>query len=579
VFLHVREKPPAPAPPVRFQVALPEKVTLTRGDSFAVSPDGRQLAFVAAGTDGVSRVWVRALDSLEVRPLPGSEIGPVAAPLFWSPDSRYIVFQAETKLKKMDISGGPAQTLCDVTGFVVSGSWNRDGVIILGNNVSGRNGGALMRVPAAGGTCSPLTTLDPSRGENYHSFPSFLPDGRHFLYHRMSSAPQNAGIYVGSLDAKPEEQDSRQLLATPFGGRYVPPSDSAPGQLLFVREGTLMAQPFDAQRMELSGEAIPVAEQLGSFLNFAYISVSANGVLVYRSGATQDFQLTWFDRQGKALGTAGEQGQYSGVALSADGTRAAVTHVADQDLWLTDLSRGTSTRFTFGPGRARNPVWSPDGSRLIFASSREGVYDLYQKPASGAKEEEIVLKSGDNKFPLSWSRDGHFLLYLAVNRQTRNDLWVLPLDGDRKPFPFLRTEFDETQGRFSPDARWIAYMSNESGRPEVYVRPFSPPSAATPAETGGKWMVSKGGGNNPVWRGDGKDLMYVAPDGKVMAVELTANTAFQPGVPKALFQPPAFGQPADYDGGRDRSLLVVPVGQSTPPPFTVVLNWMAALKK
>ena len=254
---------PAAAQRIQFQLAPPNRQTIPLGSAFAVSPDGRHLAFAATGEDKVTRLWIRSLDSLEARPLAGGEMSATPPPMFWSPDSRFIVFQDEGKLKKIDIMGGPAQSLCDVEGFVVGGSWNRDGVIILGNSLTGKNGGALMRVAAAGGPCLPLTKLD--RAEQYHSFPTFLPDGRHFVYQRFS-ASSSSGIYVGSLDAKPEEQSTRQLVATPYGGAYVPPSGSSPGQLLFVRDGKLMAQPFDDRRLELAGEPVAVAEQLDTFL-------------------------------------------------------------------------------------------------------------------------------------------------------------------------------------------------------------------------------------------------------------------------------------------------------------------------
>ena len=373
-LLYFRQQP-AVVQPVQFQIPPPEKATVPAGAPFAVSPDGRHLAF-AASSEGKMNLWIRSLDSLEARPLPGGEMSATPPPMFWSPDSRYIVFQDEDKLKKIDIAGGPTQTLCDVTAFIVSGSWNRDNVIILGNSFGGGNGGGLMRVSATGGMCSPLTKLDASRGEGFHSFPTFLPDGRHFVYNR-NPGPGAGGIYVGSLDAKPGEQSMRQLVSTPEGAAYVPPSGSSPGRLLFMRGGTLVAQAFDDRRLELVGDAIPVAEQLGVFLNYAFFSVSANGVLVYRSGASQTVtQLTWLDREGKRLGTVGEPGVYSEVTVSPDGTRAAVAR-GDFDLWLTDLARGVSTRFTFGPGHAQNAVWSPDGTRIIFASDRDGgVFNL-----------------------------------------------------------------------------------------------------------------------------------------------------------------------------------------------------------
>jgi Tol biopolymer transport system component/tRNA A-37 threonylcarbamoyl transferase component Bud32 len=575
---------PAAAQRIQFQLAPPNGQTIPLGSAFAVSPDGRYLAFAATGDDKVTRLWIRSLDSLQARPLPGTEMRVFPPPMFWSPDSSFVVFQDEGRLKKIDIVGGVAQNLCDVEGFVVGGSWNRDGVIILGNSTAGKNGGALMRVAATGGPCLPLTNLDASRAEQSHTFPTFLPDGRHFVYHRFSDS--NSGIYVGSIDAKPEEQSTRQLVATSYGGAYVPPSGLSPGQLLFVRDGTLMAQPFDDRRLELAGRPVAVAEQLDTFFTFAFFSVSANGMLIYRSGAGHDLsQLTWLDWHGKHLGTVGEPGVYDSVALSPDGTRAAVTHF-DGDIWLMDLARGVSTRFTFGQGSSNSPVWSPDGTRIVFASDRDGgVFNLYQKFASGAKDEQLLLKTPANKTPTSWSRDGRFLLYNAQNPKTGNDVWVLPLDMDGRkaaePKPFLRTEPQQPpasfDARFSPDSRWVAYASNESGRNEIYVRAFTPSSTGGFSD-GGRWMVSRGGANDTraYWVDGGRKLVYLASFFKLMAVDITANPSFQPGEPTALFQYP--GTVAYFVGDR-RVLATLPVSPSAPAPFTVVLNWPSGLKK
>ncbi|MBZ5636176.1 MAG: hypothetical protein LAO55_23860 [Acidobacteriia bacterium] len=380
------------------------------------------------------------------------------------------------------------------------------------------------------------------------------------MYHRFS-ASANAGIYVGSIDVKPEEQSTQRLLATPSGGAYVPPSGSAPGRLLFMREGTLMEQPFDNRKLELAGEAVPVAEQLGTFLNFAFFSVSANGVLVYRTGASQAVsQLTWLDRQGKRLGSVGDPGLYTFVALSPDQMYAMVTR-ADGDLWLVDLKRNVTTRFTFGRCRSLNPVWSPDGTQIIFASDRDGgVFNLYRKLASGAKEEELLLKSPDNKLPSSWSHDGRFLLYSAQEPKTGSDVWVLPLDANGskagEPKPFLRTEFQERFARFSPDSRWIAYNSNESGRDEIYVRPFSP-SLAGGASEGGKWMISRGAGTGPIWLGDGKALVYVASDFNVTAIHGSAELGG--GVEEIAGQVPVCGQTGKPELCRKRRLEIVSV--------------------
>ena len=581
-FVHFRETPAAPADIVRFTTPLPEKTTAPPIVPFALSPDGRQLAFGTNGPDGVLRLWIRSLDSLEARPLTGSEMSSVSL-FFWSPDSRYIAFRDGGELKKIDVSGGPAQVLCDVKGPVIGGAWRRDGMILFGNVNAG-----LMKVSESGGVASPVTTLDPSRKEILHGFPTFLPDGRHFIYWRVSATPGSSGVYIGSLDANPAEQSLKQLVATTYGPAYVPFSGGGSGQLLFMRDRTLLAQPFDARRLEVTGEPVPLAERVGAFQGYGYFSASTNGVLVYRSDAAGVSQLTWFDQQGKGLGTALEPAGYDTVSLSPDGTRAVVSRSDDpskpslETLWLVDFSRGTSTRFTFGSSSAALGTWSPDGSKIIFGSNAGGAYDLYEKLASGVTGEQLLLKSGDDKWPTSWSRDGRFLFYQSSGRSvTKGDLWVLPLEGDRKPFSFQSSGFNSDDGQFSPDGRWVAYVSDESGRNEVYVRTFSPATATTGSDTGGKWLISTAGGTEPRWRGDGKELYYLAPDNMMMAVEISANPAFSAGVPKSLFQAPrypSFISENHWDVTRDGKRFLF-AAQSTQAPFTVVLNWQAGLKK
>jgi Tol biopolymer transport system component len=569
--------------PMRFQVSVPEKAFSAYSGVFGLSPDGRKLAFFASGSDGVYRVWVRDMDSLEARPLADSA-SPQAPPFFWSLDSRYITFDAGGKLKKIDVSGGPAQTLCDVGGLVVGGSWNRDGVIIFGQAP-----GPLMRVSANGGPASAVTALDSSRGDLFHDFPFFLPDGQHFIYRVTSSKPGKSGVYIGSLDVKPREQDPQQLMAADFAAVYVPPLGSAQGQLLFVRDGTLMTQPFDANQLQLAGDASPVAEGLGFYRSFSFFSASANGVLAYRAGGAGVTQLTWYDREGKVLSTVGEPGTYLTVTLSPDGARAAVGRLVPQAsnpaIWLVDLARGTSARFTFGLSSANVGTWSPDGSRIVFDSSPSfnGASDLYRKLASGVGDEEPLLKSNSGKFPTSWSRDGRFLLYTADAE--KRSLWVLPVEGERKPFPFLQTDFDNSDGQFSPDGHWVAYVSNESGHDEIYIRTFSPDSKATASDTSGKWLISVDGGSQPRWRGDSKELYYLGPNGMLMAVEIATSPVFRAGVPKSLFQTPprtvdisVTMRQWDLTSDGKRFLFPAPTEQ-TGVPFTVVLNWQATLKK
>jgi len=567
-------KPPAPVRSSRFQISLPENEDYAQWMAF--SPDGRKLAFTTRGRQ--PGVWIRDLDSLEPRHLAGTEN---AQALFWSPDSRFLAFGGGGQLKKIEVSGGPAQTLCEAGG-VGMGSWGRDGVIIFGASAQG----PLRRVPASGGVATDITAVDRARGEAFHSSPVFLPDGKHFLYYR-GGTPEITGIYVGSLDAKPGEQKRERLLATRFTVAYTPSQDPAGGRLFFMRESTLMAQPFDAGRLQLTGEPIAVAEQLGSSGYHGFFSVSPSGVLAYRAGAqAAGFQLTWFDRLGKTQGTFGELRPDQGIALSADGTRAAVRDAiltGNGDIWTLDFARGVRTRLTFRQTAGSFPILSPDGSRIAFAAGNT-LDTLYEKASNGAGDEkELLRKPGGIEVPTSWSRDGRFLLYHTLQSlRTEQDLWVLPLEGDRKPVLLLGTQFNEREGSFSPDMRWIAYTSNESGRPEVYVRPFTASgSSGVPSLGEGKWQVSKDGGTLAKWRADGKELIFQAPNGSPMAVDVTTTGAvFQAGVPKQLFAaPPNVG---DWDVTADgkRFLAAVPPAQQTTlTPITVVLNWEAALKK
>jgi Tol biopolymer transport system component len=561
----------APDPPkvVRFQIAAPERVRVGFG-SFALSPDGSKLVYRAVGSDGVLRVWLRSMDTLESRPLPGTEIQ-YGTPMFWSFDSRFVLW-GTGNLKKMDLTGGPPITLCDTSGVVGGGTGNRSGVILFGLNP-----GVVQRVALSGGAPSAVTALNAARKDRSHSFPVFLPDGRHFLYLVRAIGSEANGIYLGSIDSGPEQQDPKRLIATDFAADFVPFPDGDRGAILFYRAGTLLAQPFDLRHLETVGEASPLAEQVGSNLAFGFFSASVNGTLVYRGIGAGDDRLGWLDRQGNRVGTVGEPHQYAEVAISPDGTRTATSRFEPTgDIWLTEFAHAGETRFTYDPAVDRNPVWSPDGSRIAFSSNRSGQNDLYQHASNGSGQDELLFRSGHSKTPTDWSRDGRYLLYSDDDPKTRRDLWVLPVDATssgRKPIPFLRTDFDELNGRFSPDSNWVAYQSDESGRYEIYVRPF-------PAvEGGGKWTVSHGGGSQPHWRGDGKELFYMGPDSSLMAVPVSAGgAAFQPGTPAALFKaPPSLTWDVTADG--KRFLFPIPSGEATQSPFTVVLNWPSLLKR
>jgi eukaryotic-like serine/threonine-protein kinase len=584
-FVHFREKPPA-AELSRFQIPMPANLHFPGPTAAAeVSPDGRKLAFPAAGADGKAHMWIRSFDSLDARLLPGTELSNTPQPFLWSPDSRFIAFlSSDRKLKKVDISGGPAQTLCDAIS-VWGGSWSPDGTILYGSFPR-----VVMRVPAAGGTPTALTALDPARQERAHLFPKLLPDGRHFLYFRQSNTPGNSGIYVGSIDAKPSEQSTKPLLVNEaFPEYYVPSPDSGTGHMLFYREGTVVAQPFDPNKLELSGDPVPVAEPVGSQGGSGFFSASTNGVLTYveGNGGAGNTQLTWFNREGKNLGIIGDPGIFTTSALSPDGKQAAVSRLdlqqsRNSDLWLFDLTRGgAATRFTFDASIAGDPVFSPDGSRIVFRSARDGLGNLYQKLTNGAKNEELLLKSAEMKFPTSWSGNGRFLLYAVQTAKAKGNIWILPMEGSKKePMPFQVTEFDETRARFSPDGHWIAYESDESGRFEVYVREFLLGSDGKPEPTG-KHQISSGGGEIPQWREDGKELFYISVDRRtMMSAEITTKPVFQSLPGKMLFQvPAALGAPPAVTGDGKRFLVVIPVSQSGTQQFTVVQNWQAGLKK
>jgi len=579
--IHFREKPLATPGLQRFQIPLPDKVRLVGNGAFSVSPDGRTLAFAAVGADGVTTLWVQTEDSLAARPLPGTET--IDSTPFWSPDSRSMGFQTRGKLMRVGLLGEPPQSICSLPGTVIGGSWSREDVILFGTEARG-----VMRVPAAGGDPVSLTRLDSSRMERVHAFPAFLPDGQHFLYSRLSTVAENNGIYVGSLDAKPEEQGGIRLAASAIGAQFWPFPDASGGKLLFQRGTTLLAQTLDTSRFKLTGEAQAVAEQVGNYRALGFFSVSRGDKLIYRSAPGQTAQMTWFDRQGKALSLQDEPFVWeTGPSLSPNGERVASAAFdgSSVHIWLFEFARGAKTRLTSDQGLHTAPVWSPDGRRVAFSSSVRGHYDLYVKSSEGSGKEELLFESGENKYPASWSSNGQFLLFNSENPKTNYDLWVLPMDGrtadqagNRKPFPFAQTEFGEFAGRFSPDGRWIAYASTETGKPEIYIQPFTP-AADGSAPAGGKSIVSSGGGTRSAWRSDGKELYYATSEGKMMAVDIATNPKLKAGIPHPLFPMPP--NALDWDASADgkRFLVAVPMEESTPAPFTVVLNWQAALNK
>ncbi|MGD1068598.1 MAG: protein kinase [Bryobacteraceae bacterium] len=542
-------------PETRVDIVTP---AANAASSFALSPDGRRIAFVASG-DGASRLWVRSLDSTSAQALPGTE---GATSPFWSPDSRSLGFFSDRELKRIDLGGGQPQTLADVLGGAPQGAWSEEGVILFLQGAST----PLSRVPASGGQVVAATKL--GNGQTAHRAPRFLPGGRRFLFMSIGT-PQ--ALWLGSLDGGEPRRIATMTPGTDSAAEYL-----APGWLVRVRQTVLTAQRFDAGSGQLSGDPVTLAQAVGVAQNTwaGSFSVSQSGMIAWRSGGGAGRrQLIWFNRAGQNAGTLGglDESNLRYPELSPDGKRVAVTRgpVGSADIWIEEGTR--ISRFTFGQGTNLYPIWSPDGARVVFTSTPTGIYDLYQKPANGSGGEQVLLQSADTKRPNSWSPDGRFILYYSL--LNNGDLMVLPLTGDRKPFPFLSTPFNEQQGAFSPDGKWVAYQSNESGRDEIYVRPFPGP--------GGQWHVSTGGGISPRWRADGKELYYVAPDDKLMAVPVAAQSVAQgaalaPGTPEALFQTqmPRIAFRPQYDVARDgRFLIDTGLPDSSAEPIHLLMNW------
>jgi Tol biopolymer transport system component/predicted Ser/Thr protein kinase len=564
---------------VRFEVGETDNMKFFYGGAMAISPDGRWLAFPATGEDGVNRYWLRSLETVEARPLPGTETAYV--PPAWSADSRYVIFSplGVGQIKKVDIQGGPPQTISEMIGRLNGASANKDGMIIFASSAAGQ---PVFRV-SAGAMPVPVTAL--GKGETSHRFPQFLPDGRHFLYLKLAADPNVAGAYIGDIDAKPEAQSSTRVLATNRQAYYAASTPGGRGRLIFLRDNTLLAQPFDAARMELSGEAVPIAEAVDSFpaQNYALFSVSDSGALVYRGGAGAKLAVTWFDEKGQPAGTF-EPGEYARPALSPDQTQIAVAAgpTGSRDIWILDVTRRTTTRLTFDPADDDNPVWSPDGRTIAFSSNRTKPAKMYAKPADGSGEERLLTDQPG--FPTSWSQDGHFILFTSRSATTHADVWVLPEPGraaaDAKPYPLFTTPFDEDDAQFSPDGRWIVYSSNESAPSDVYVRPFAP--AAASAKSGAKWLVSNGRLSGlPHWRGDGKQLFYVnAATFDMMGVDIDTSNGFQAGSPRRLFAvPPPLFNGWTLSPDAKRFVFITTPNGGRQAPFTVVLNWAAALRK
>ncbi|MGH9588923.1 MAG: protein kinase domain-containing protein [Terracidiphilus sp.] len=556
-----------PAPPrnvIRFAVPPPENAVLIAGGEPSISPDSRTLAFIAeeAGPDKPSMLWLRPLNSMTAQPVAGTE---GASTPFWSPDSRQVGFFAAGKLEKVAISGGSPVTLCDANQS--GGTWNRNGAILF------TNGGSIYRVSDSGGTPALVLAPDAARHDVDYRYPQFLPNGRHFLFDAVSHTSYSASGFVGasSLDSKTAARLA-QVSSIAF---Y-----SEPGYLVYLAGSTLMARPFDARGLRFTGQAVAIAQDVfhTPYDFYKTFAVSPAGLLAYQTGAlATTVQLTWFSRAGDKLGTVGQPGIYTAPALSPDGARLAVAvgPFEKRDIWVYDLKRGTASRLTFNPADDTNTLWSADGTRIVFSSNRDGQFNIYQKDANGEGSAQSLIESKEPpKHIDDLSPDGRYAIYDTAT--TDEALWGVQLSGDRKPFAYVQASFRAKSPRFSPNGRYVAYSSTETGSPEVYVQTF-------PQHTG-KWQISASGGDQPMWSRDGKELFYLDPEGKLMYVDIDPNSAtFQAAIPKTLFQTQLDGR---YPGRNmyvvspdgQRFLMLAPAGGIKPRPITVVVNWPEMLK-
>ena len=565
-------RPPPDAPLTRLDIVTPPT---TEAFNFALSPDGRQLVFVA-NDGGRSRVWLRSLDQATAQSLPGTD---GANWPFWAPDGRAIGFFADGKLKRLNLSGGAPQELASALQGR-GGTWSADDVIVYGGTATS----GLMQVPARGGTATSATRL--SAGQGSHRWPQFLPDGRRFIFSASLGQPEARGVFVASLDGG----ESRRILDVDTSAMYAPP-----GFLLYVSNDVLVAQRFDESAAVVTGDPEPVAQGVGTEDGMwrGGFSVSTTGVVAHRAGAGSRRVLQWVNRSGKVLRTTKlgadvSLGTIAYPSISPDGRQLvlAVTSQGNPDIWLLTIDSGVMSRFTTDPTVDTGPLWRPDGKQIVFRSSRSGPFDLFEKPADSAGNERLLLTTPENKSATDWSKDGRVLLYTVADPKTASDLWALPMSepaNARKPFSVLQTSFDEIQGQFSPDGHWMAYVSNESGRYDVYVKPFP--------DAGGRFLVSTAGGTNPRWSRDGKELFYVA-DNQLMATPIRPGRdarTLTAGAPIALFathlamggnlSARGYNSSAQYTVTSDGQFLMnVTSDDAITSPITLVLNWTAALK-
>ena len=541
---------------MRFPVVIPDGVVPyadVETHNMAVSPDGRYLAFVGF-SGGQHSLWVRPLGALAAQLMPGTE---GAYSIFWSPDSRHVAFFADGKLKRIEVSGKSLQTICSLpnTQDDASGTWGSAGTIVVSQDHDGR----IYQVPAAGGTPSLLVD---NKSQDARRWIHFLPDGRRFIFYKYSEGENNAGIYAGSLDSP----EIRQVAAMPPArAQYV-----KGGYLLYPREGSLMAQTFDEKNLRLTSEAVVIVDHLPYFdkTGWAEFSASETGVLAYMTEFPKT-RLVWLDRTGRETGLISASGNYSQIRLSPDEQRA-VLRIDDQrmltgDLWIQDLARDTRTRFVSGPTDDGSPVWSPDGRRVAYFSCCEDPSTLHIKETGDTSKGQLPIKDQSFIAPLDWSRDGRFIIY-----GNGGDLWVLPLSSDGKPYPMMQALYGDGGARFSPDGRWVAFVSNETSRSEVYVTRFDRP--------GEKWRISTDGGSKPCWRHDGRELFYLAANNRLMSVAIKPGDTFEASVPTALFKADPLSTEYDVTADGQRFLFIASAPGTQLLPFAVILDWTADLK-
>jgi Tol biopolymer transport system component/DNA-binding winged helix-turn-helix (wHTH) protein len=582
-LFYLRTSGPAPQP-VRLQIPLPQDTAFSSSGGFAISPDGKKLVFSAVGKDNIARFWLRNLDSVEATPLAGSNHDAQYSSVFWSPDSRSIaMMDGGFILKKLDVNGAPPRVIATPPGAAFGGDWAPDGTTLWGNSAG------IFRVDPSD-TATAITSVDPARQEFAHTDPMFLPDHRHFLYTRRSAIAELNGIYVGLIDRKPNQQDLTLLLPGTSRARYVPAGD---GKLVFYRSGTVLAQSFDPQRLALSGDPVPVVDQVDRSERLDYWSASNEGVLVYRTGgASLNRQFTWLDRQGNVIGAAGEPGTYETMKLSPDGKRVVFGRLdvvrGSENIFVMDLDNGSITRLTTDLGVDSNPIWSPDGRRVAWGRAGKAGTGIFARMADGSGPEERLIAPEATKFPTlltDWTSDGRYVLSFGPQSAQQRDIWAMPVGGG-PAVAVVETEANEIAGAVSPDGRWIAYRSNQSGQSEIHVQPFRPSSRAH-AAPGGNWKISRNGSPGVArWSRDGKELIFLSRDGAIMSAAVTTGPNFSAATPKPLFQLPRrfmalSATPGSFiDPARDhqRFLVELPVVKTPRDELTVVLNWTGLMK-